>query len=124
MKTGQQNKTTRANFENNNKKKNESEAGKNLQKRPAVVHLTSSERLLNPVRQKRSEFVLSNGQFALRFSSGAAPGEPSQDAGLPRSHSVLITRPFQSKHTFSAFLWGGEKSFIILMGVKYVFQIY
>lgn len=29
-----------------------------------------------------------------------------------------------SKHTFSAFLWGGEKSFVILMSVKYVFQIH
>lgn len=32
--------------------------------------------------------------------------------------------PSLSKHTFSAFLWGGEKSFVILMSVKYVFQIH
>lgn len=31
--------------------------------------------------------------------------------------------PRLSKHT-SAFLWGGGKSFVILMGVKYVFQIH
>lgn len=47
----------------------------------------------------------------------------TQDAGLPWSHGVL-TPAILSKHTFSAFLRGGEKSFVILMGVKYVFQIY
>lgn len=38
--------------------------------------------------------------------------------------TALFHLPFLYKHTSSAFLWGGEKSFIILMGVKYVFQIY
>ncbi len=74
-------------------------------------------------RQHHFSDLWFNGQFALPFLSRAT-GE-LQDSGCRSAvKSQRVNPPFLSKHTFSAFLWGGEKSFVILMGVKYVFQIY